>query len=91
MVSKGLLDFWASAVAWIGGLIHLPAVPSFFSDVPGYIATASTYVASTDVWIPWTLLSTVIGAWAVCMGVALTIKLVRIVASFLSAGGGSAA
>lgn len=91
MVTKLVMDAWAASVAWLGGLFTLPAVPSFFGDVAGYVASAASYVASTSVWMPWTLLATVIGAWAVCMALALGVKVVRIVASFLTAGGGSAA
>lgn len=91
MVTQLVLDWWASAIAFIGGLISLPPVPSFLADLPGYVSTAASYVASTGVWIPWALMGTVIGVWAVCLAAGLAVKVVRIVASFLTLGGGSAA
>ena len=91
MVTDAVVGWAASFVAWIGGLVSLPAVPTFLSSLGGYVGTASSYVTGTGVWMPWSLLVTVIGAWAVCLLAALVVKVVRIIASFLTLGGGSAA
>ena len=91
MITTYIVGWWGSFVGWLGGTVHLPAVPSFLGDLAGYVATAGSYVASTGAWIPWSLMVTVIGVWAACLGAGLAVKVVRIIASFLTAGGGSAA
>lgn len=91
MITDYLLSWFGSAVRWLGGLMSLPAVPSFLGDLAGYVATATSYVAATGSWIPWPLMVTVLGVWGVALLAGLAVKLVRIVASFLSLGGGSAA
>lgn len=91
MITDAVVGWAAAFVSWLGGLIVLPTVPTFFGDLAGYVTTAASYVYGTGAWMPWTVMVTVIGVWATCLVVALTVKVVRIVASFLTLGGGSAA
>ena len=67
-----------------------PDPPSFTADIPGYVATIDGWMSGTEAWIPWN----VVGPMLLVVGLALiagwTIRLVRIVMSFASAGGGSA-
>lgn len=91
MITEQVLSWFGSFIQFLGSVVQFPTVPSFFGSVPGWIVSASSYVAGTGVWIPWTLLGVVIAAWMVSLGAALAVKLVRIVASFFTAGGGSAA
>lgn len=91
MITDALVGWWASFVGWAGALVTLPAPPAFLGQIGGFASTAGSYVGSTGAWMPWTLLGTVIGVWAACLLAGLIIKGVRIVLSFLSAGGGSAA
>ena len=51
----------------------------------------SPYTSGLSPWIPWDHFSTVLGLLVAALGAALVIKLVRIVASFATFGGGSAA
>lgn len=91
MVTDAVVGWFSTFLAWIGSQVTLPTVPAFFGDLAGYVATAAGYVAGTGAWMPWSVMVTVIGVWAACLLVALGVKVVRIVASFLTAGGGSAA
>lgn len=91
MITEAVLDWFATFVAWVGGLLTLPSPPAFFATLQGYVTTAGSYVASTGAWLPWSVMGTVLTAFAACLLAALAIKVVRIAASFLTAGGGSAA
>ncbi|MDQ1628086.1 MAG: hypothetical protein QOI54_1830 [Actinomycetota bacterium] len=91
MITDTIVGWFAAFIGWLGGLVSVPGPPSFLVELPGWVTTASSYVAGTSVWMPWSLMVTVIGVYAVCLTSGLAIKLVRIVASFLTAGGGSAA
>lgn len=91
MIVGKLLEWLGDAVAWLGSLFTLPDPPAFFADLAGWAATVGGFMGATSVWIPWTLLVAVIGVWAACLLVAVGLKLGRIVASFVTLGGGSAA
>ena len=54
------------------------------------IAEVVEQAAGLGAWIPWSTVGTVSASVVLCMGIGLTIKLVRIVASFFTAGGGAA-
>ena len=91
MVTQGILAAYAWFVSFLGGLISFPAVPAFVGDAAGYASTVGGYVSSTGAWIPWPILGAVLSAYAACLAAALIVKTVRIVASFVTLGGGSAA
>jgi hypothetical protein len=91
VITEYLIGMWGSFIGWVGGLIQLPQPPDFFNQLAGWAAQATTYVANTGVWVPWALVSGIIAVWAASLLAALTIKVVRIVLSFFTAGGGSAA
>jgi hypothetical protein len=80
----------ADFVSAIGSLLTVPSPPAFLSSLPGWIGTVGGYVANTGVWLPWSLAAAVGSAYAAILGVGLAIKLVRIAASFVTLGGGSA-
>lgn len=91
MVTKWILDWFAAGIAWLGGLLDVPGPPAFITSIPGYIADASQYLAGTGPWIPWAVIVTVLAAYAVCVVAGVALKVARIVASFMTLGGGSAA
>ena len=91
MITGAIAGWFGAFVGWLGGLVSLPTPPAFFGTLQGYAVTAGGYVANTGVWMPWTVIATVLGAWVTALAAALIVKIVRIVASFLTAGGGSAA
>lgn len=91
MITGAIVSWFGAFIGWLGSLLSLPTPPAFLGDLAGYVATAAGYVASTSVWMPWSVMVAVLAAWAVCLAAGFAVKLVRIVASFLTAGGGSAA
>lgn len=91
MVTQWILEWFSAGIAWLGGILTLPSPPSFVTDLPGYVATASSYLVGTGAWIPWTVVIAVLTVYVTCLVAGLAAKLARIVASFLTLGGGSAA
>lgn len=65
--------------------------PAWVDDGAGMLGQLVGYASGLGAWIPFQLAGTVLAAVLVCMVAGFGIKLVRIVASFLTAGGGSAA
>lgn len=73
-------------------LSALPTVPvPDWLDASGFMGTVFQHVGGLGVWFPIPLLVTVLGALVAVWVVAFGIKVVRIIASFFTLGGGSAA
>ena len=90
MITEWLLGLLGTLVR--GLLSALPTFdpPSWFSDSGGLFASIFGVADSMGVWLPVTLGFTVLVAVLGCVVVGFAIKAVRIVASFATAGGGSA-
>lgn len=91
MITEVVMGIGSRLIALLAGLFAFPEPPAFVTAIPGYVASAVEYLAGTSAWIPWTVGAAVAAAYAVCMSAGLILKGARIVASFLSFGGGSAA
>ncbi len=91
MITDAFFALLGGLLKIVSALLALPSPPGFVADLPAHVAVAGGYVGSTGAWFPWSLISAVFAAVALAWGAALTVKLVRIVASFATAGGGSAA
>lgn len=91
MITEWLL----TAFQWLlhGLLAVLPtvSVPSWLSSNDSAFTTVFSAAGSMGVWFPSTLVVTVLTGVLALWLVGFAIKLVRIVASFFTAGGGSAA
>jgi len=82
---------FTSMVRVVLGWVPTVTPPAFLSDAGGFLSTAGEWVGDTSAWIPWPFVGAVLLAWVVAIGAMVAIKGVRIVASFLTLGGGSAA
>jgi hypothetical protein len=91
VITEWLIARWADLMVWLAGLVDVPDPPGFVGDLAGYAQQVAAFTADTGVWIPWVLLGVVLAAYAVVVVAGAAIKLVRIVISLFTAGGGSAA
>jgi hypothetical protein len=85
--------FLGVLVSLLEGLLSvLPAFdpPAWFSDSGGLFGQMFGNAASMGVWIPVGLGMTVMVAVLTCVVIGFGIKVTRIAASFMTAGGGSA-
>jgi hypothetical protein len=85
--------FLGVLVGLLEGLLSaLPSFspPSWFTDSGGMVGQLFTYADSMGAWLPIGLLMTIAAAVLTCVVIGFAIKLTRIAASFLTAGGGSA-
>lgn len=92
MIWDWLMNWVADQVVWLGEQLAtmVPPVPSWLAQLPGHISTVTSYFAQAGHWFPVELIApvlvVVVGAWVA----GLAIKLIRIVASFVTLGGGGA-
>ena len=92
MIIKWFLEVLGAFVSAVAGLFSfIPAPPAWITDIPSYVSAVAVWFAGTSPWLPWSLLMTILALWSLTIVAAVTIRLVRIVASFLTAGGGGAA
>ena len=92
MLIDALLDFVASVVAKFGEKLAslVPPVPAWVNDGAGMISTVLGYATALGNWVPLPVFGVVVAAVVVCLVAGLAIKLARIVASFVTLGGGGA-
>jgi len=90
MVTEWLLGVLGTLVRGLLSVLPDFDPPAWFSDSGGLFASIFGVADSMGVWLPVELGFTVAVAVLGCLVVGFGIKLVRIVASFATAGGGSA-
>lgn len=90
MISEAFIDFFAAFTRFAIGLLPDSGPPGWFSDGTGYLSEVWSYASGLGAWIPFAHAGMVVTSILACVAIGLTIKLVRIVASFFTVGGGSA-
>lgn len=88
MVTEWALRAFASFVSTVFGWVEVPEPPSWIGDIGGYLSTVGAYFDGTGNWIPWALVAAVLAGWAGVLLFGLAVRFVRVVASFLTLGGG---
>lgn len=91
MVTESLLTLIASFVVWIIEGVPAPEPPEWFGSAAQGIEDIDALLSDMSPWIPVGLIGLILTAWAATLATGIGLKLVRIVASFFTAGGGSAA
>lgn len=91
MITEALMSVVTGLVSVLLGSLPVVPVPGWLSDLSSGVSSIAAAGSGLGVWLPVPLIvaviTTVFGAWIIGFG----IKLARIVASFLTLGGGSAA
>jgi len=89
MVTDALLSFVAWLVETILGWLPVVTPPSWLGDASSGIQSMFAAASTMGVWLPVTLGFQVLAAVLACVLIGLAIKLIRSVASYFLAGGGS--
>lgn len=91
MIVEAVVTVFVGLVNFITGLLPSMDPPAWLSSGDGLMGTVWGYGAGLGAWVPWSLAGTVLASALACAASGFVIKVVRIVASFFTAGGGSAA
>lgn len=91
MIVEALFTVLTGLVEFILDLLPTTDAPEWMLLAPYFLNVAVGYGSGLGAWIPWSLVGQVFGAVLASVGIGFTIKVVRIIASFFTAGGGSAA
>lgn len=91
MIVKWLFGAFLAFIDQLVKLLPTDGPPSWWAGASDKIATVWGYASGLGAWLPYSTALTVAGGCLVVAAIGFTIKVIRIVASFLTAGGGSAA
>lgn len=96
MITQVLIDAVMFVPLWLLDTIPSIDLPSALvgtgdGTLVGAITTAASYAGSLDSWFPITQAVLALAFVMLCFGVGSAVKIARIVASFFTGGGGSAA
>lgn len=91
MIFEAVVGFFVALVDFFLGLLPSSTPPEWFLTAGDAVSDVLAHAAGLGAWLPLPLAVTVFGALLASVLVGFGIKVVRIVASFFTAGGGSAA
>lgn len=91
MITDLIISAFMAVVSFLLNLLPDIQMPGWIADISGYAASVFAFADSIGVWIPWGVVMTVVASVFACAGVGFTIKVVRMVISHVTGGGGSAA
>lgn len=89
MIVSFLLNLFGGVIAWLLGLLPHLSPPSWLDDAAGALSTVLSSLNGSSAWVPWSYLLLGVGLVLSSVAVAVAIRGFRIVASFLTLGGGS--
>lgn len=91
MIWDLIVRMFMGLVRGIIGLLPTSGPPGWVSEAGQYIETGVDKVGGLSAWVPLETAMMVLAAVMACIAAGFFIKIMRIVASFFTAGGGSAA
>lgn len=90
VILDAILSVLAAVVGWVASLFPSAAPPAWFVNLSDTFQGLLNQFGTMGTWMPTNLAVLVFGAWIACVGIGFAIKLVRIIVSFVTVGGGSA-
>lgn len=90
MITEAIANFFLGLVAAALSFLPTNTPPAWLTSIGSAVGTVYGYAGQMGVWFPVTLVRNVVLAVLGAMLVGFGIKVIRIVTSFLTVGGGSA-
>lgn len=91
MITEAVANFFLGLVAALLSFLPTNEPPEWLTSIGGFVGTVYGYAGQMGAWFPVTLVRNVALAVLTAYLVGFGVKVVRIIASFLTLGGGSAA
>lgn len=89
MVTEAVMGVFATVISWIVGWLPSNDPPAWVGDVGSGFQVAFNAANTMGAWLPVRLGFAVAGTVLACLVAGFTIKLIRSIASYFLAGGGS--
>lgn len=90
MIVEAIVSALVALVKGVLSLLPSDEPPGWFLDAGAQWSSLMSQANLMNAWVPVSLAVNVVGAVLACLGIGFTIKLVRLIASYFTAGGGSA-
>lgn len=90
MVTNLILGWLSALWGWVVTHLPAPSPPDWLAGTHDALDTVMAHIGGLGRWLPFGLLGVVLGTFFLILGAGFVIKVARIVASFFTAGGGSA-
>lgn len=91
MITAAVIDVFAMILMALLDALPDAEVPDWLNTASGLIPTVFNFAGSMGVWFPWATLAMVTGSVLLAWLLSFGFKVLRIIISHLSGGGGSAA
>lgn len=91
MITQALISLLKTCASFALGLFPTTTIPDWAGQMTDWITELNGYLVSVSAWLPFDWMGVVLTVFIAVVLAALAIKVVRIIASFLTLGGGSAA
>jgi hypothetical protein len=91
VIFEAIVNLFAALFAGVGDLFGTLSLPSGFGSVGGSLTSIAGYASGLGHLLPFTDAINAVAFVVYCLGLGLAIKVIRIVVSLFTAGGGSAA
>ena len=91
MITRTIIQLLGGLVAWLVTIMPAPTMPSWYAPIPGFLASVGSAVSQFSYWLPVSLISTMLIFVTGARIFPVVIRIVRVVVSLFTGGGGSAA
>lgn len=91
MITAAVIDLFAMLLMALLDALPVTQVPDWMNSTSSLIPTVFNFAGSMGVWFPWSTLAIVTGSVLLAWLLAFGFKVLRIIISHLTGGGGSAA
>lgn len=91
MIFEAIVDVLATFFEWVGGLLPEIDVPSWIGTIASSLATVTGFMAPLGVWVPFSAAQSATLLVVAAVVVALGTKVIRVLVSLFTGGGGGAA
>lgn len=91
MIIEALISMLAALVSFIGSLFPDIETPGWMTSIAGHVSTVTGLMAPLGNWVPFGAAGNAVALVLVAIGAAAAVRLIRVLVSLFTGGGGSAA
>lgn len=91
MIFEAIVNLFVGLVSMIFDGLGTKPAPGWLTNVAANLSEVVGFGASMGSWVPWSILGSCAAAVVSCAALSLVVRVVRILVSLFTGGGGSAA
>jgi hypothetical protein len=91
VITQWVIDLVAAVWSLLVSAMGTAAAPGWLTGLTGQLDSLVAAGSSMGVWVPWSVFGPALASVVVCAGIAFAVRMVRMLLSLFTGGGGSAA